>query len=98
MSWNRTWAVGSYVDMFCYRWTPPEEVTVVKAVELSSTRRERAEGKFSDRLHADETIDKPLSQIGKGGRLSCKFWTMKNLRRLHSHSSGAGLWDCNQLR
>ena len=58
--------VGPCVDMICYRWAPPEDVTVVGAVDLSSTRRGRAEGKFSSRLHADETADKPMRQIRKG--------------------------------
>ena len=89
---------ASMLIWFCYRWTPPEDTTVVETVGMSSTHRGRAEGRFSDRLHGDETVDKPLSQIGKGGRLSCKFWTIKNLRCLHSHSFGAGLWDCNQSR
>ena len=58
--------VDHYVDMVCYRWAPPEDITVVGAVDLSSTRRGRAEGKFSDQLHADQTADKTMRQIRKG--------------------------------
>ena len=58
--------VGSNVEMVLLPLDPAQRRHVVGAIDLSSTRRGRAEEKFSDRLHADETADEPMRQIRKG--------------------------------